>query len=131
MIYSSDVVWRALAPVFPEMLGAGHMLSVCSVVLAGTKQGSGEPFLIVEPTGGGWGASAGKDGEVGQFCVGDGETYNVPVEMAENRYGIMVDEYSLHDGRRRCRGIPGRKRRGAFLPGHDGRAAFYGILWTE
>ena len=96
MIYSSDVVWRALAPVFPEMLGAGHMLSVCSVVLAGTKQGSGEPFLIVEPTGGGWGASDGKDGEVGQFCVGDGETYNVPVEMAENRYGIMVDEYSLH-----------------------------------
>ncbi len=96
MIYSSDVVWRALAPVFPEALGAGHMLSVCSVVLAGTKQGSGEPFLIVEPTGGGWGASAGKDGEVGQFCVGDGETYNVPVEMAENRYGIMIDEYSLH-----------------------------------
>lgn len=96
MIYSSDVVWRALAPVFPEALGAGHMLSVCSVVLAGTKQGSGEPFLIVEPTGGGWGASAGKDGEVGQFCVGDGETYNVPVEMAENRYGIRIDEYSLH-----------------------------------
>ncbi len=96
MIYSSDIVWKALAPVFPEALGAGHMLSVCSVVLAGTKQGSGEPFLIVEPTGGGWGASDGKDGEVGQFCVGDGETYNVPVEMAENRYGIMIDEYSLH-----------------------------------
>ena len=96
MIYSSDIVWKALAPVFPQALGAGHMLSVCSVVLAGTKQGSGEPFLIVEPTGGGWGASQGKDGEVGQFCVGDGETYNVPVEMAENRYGIMVDEYSLN-----------------------------------
>ena len=100
MIYSVDVVWKALAPVFPEALGAGHMLSVCSVVQAGTKQGNGEPFLIVEPTGGGWGASQGKDGEVGQFCVGDGETYNVPVEMAENRYGIMVDEYSLHtDGK--------------------------------
>lgn len=96
MIYSSDIVWKALAPVFPEALGAGHMLSVCSVVLSGTKQGSQEPFLIVEPTGGGWGASDGKDGEVGQFCVGDGETYNVPVEMAENRYGIMIDEYSLH-----------------------------------
>lgn len=96
MIYSSDIVWKALAPVFPESLGAGHMLSVCSVVLAGTRQGSGEPFLIVEPTGGGWGASSRKDGEVGQFCVGDGETYNVPVEMAENRYGIMIDEYSLH-----------------------------------
>ena len=96
MLYAADVVWKALAPVFPESLGAGHMLSVCSVVLAGTKQKTDEPFLIVEPTGGGWGASMGKDGEVGQFCVGDGETYNVPVEMAESRYGIMVDEYSLH-----------------------------------
>ena len=96
MIYSSDVVWKALAPIFPEFLGAGHMLSVCSVVLAGLHHKTGEPFLIVEPTGGGWGASRGKDGEVGQFCVGDGETYNVPVEMAENRYGIMIDEYSLH-----------------------------------
>ena len=100
MIYTSDIVWKALAPVFPEFLGAGHMLSVCSVVLSGINHSTGEPFLIVEPTGGGWGASSGKDGEVGQFCVGDGETYNVPVEMAENRYGIMIDEYSLHtDGK--------------------------------
>ncbi|HBT95923.1 MAG TPA: 5-oxoprolinase, partial [Coriobacteriia bacterium] len=66
------------------------------VVLAGNHQDTGEPFLVVEPTGGGWGASRGKDGEVGQFCVGDGETYNVPVEMAELRYGIMVDEYNFH-----------------------------------
>ncbi|WP_434512481.1 hydantoinase B/oxoprolinase family protein [Desulfitobacterium sp. AusDCA] len=96
MLYATDVLWKALAPVFPEYLGAGHMLSVCSVVLAGTHQDTGAPFLIVEPTCGGWGASCAKDGEVGQFCVGDGETYNVPAEMAETRYGIMIDEYSLH-----------------------------------
>lgn len=96
MLYATDVIWKALAPVFPEYLGAGHMLSVCSVVLSGTHQDTGIPFLIVEPTGGGWGASSEKDGEVGQFCVGDGETYNVPVEMAETRYGIMIDEYNLH-----------------------------------
>jgi N-methylhydantoinase B len=100
MLYALDTVWKALAPVFPEYLGAGHMLSVCAVILSGTHHRSGEPFLIVEPTGGGWGASRGKDGEVGQFCVGDGETYNVPVEMAETRYGIVIDEYSLHtDGK--------------------------------
>ncbi|MDR1203876.1 MAG: hydantoinase B/oxoprolinase family protein [Peptococcaceae bacterium] len=96
MIYACDAIWKALAPVFPEYLGAGHMLSVCAVVLTGLHHKSGQPFLIVEPTGGGWGASRGKDGEVGQFCVGDGETYNVPVEMAESRYGIRIDEYSLH-----------------------------------
>jgi N-methylhydantoinase B len=50
----------------------------------------------VEPSVGGWGASEGQDGARGQFCIGDGETYNVPVEVAETRYGIMVDEYSLH-----------------------------------
>ena len=100
LIYSTDTVWKALAPVFPEVLGAGHMLSVCAVVLSGVHQDSGAPFLIVEPTGGGWGASRGKDGEVGQFCVGDGETYNVPVEMAESRYGIMIEEYNLNtDGK--------------------------------
>ena len=125
MIYSSDIVWKALAPVFPEALGAGHMLSVCSVVLAGTKQGSGEPFLIVEPTGGGWGASDGKDGEVGQFCVGDGETYNVPVEMAENRYGIMIDEYSLHTD-----GVGAGKYRGGSGAVRTYRAMTDGQLFT-
>lgn len=125
MIYASDVVWKALAPVFPEALGAGHMLSVCSVVLAGTKQGSAEPFLIVEPTGGGWGASAGKDGEVGQFCVGDGETYNVPVEMAENRYGIMIDEYSLHTD-----GLGAGKYRGGSGAVRSYRAMTDGQLFT-
>lgn len=96
MLYSLDTIWKALAPAFPEYLGAGHMLSVCAVILSGLHHKSGNSFLIVEPTGGGWGASRGKDGEVGQFCVGDGETYNVPVEMAETRYGIRIDEYSLN-----------------------------------
>jgi len=27
--------------------------------------------------------------------VGDGETYIIPVEVAETHYGIMVDQYTL------------------------------------
>ena len=100
MILAADTVWRALAPAFPDLLGAGHFGSVCAVVLTGRHHDTGAPFLIVEPTAGGWGASRGKDGEVGQFCVANGETYNVPVEMAESRYGIMIDEYNLNtDGK--------------------------------
>jgi len=95
MLYATDLIWHALAKTFPDRLTAGHYLSVCSVVLAGIHQDSGEPFLVVEPTCGGWGAGSGKDGEVGQFCVANGETYNVPVEIAETRYGILVKEYSL------------------------------------
>ncbi|WP_408007537.1 hydantoinase B/oxoprolinase family protein [Pseudalkalibacillus sp. A8] len=91
----ADLIWKALAPVLPERLTAGHLLSVCSVVLSGDHPETKEPFLIVEPSVGGWGAGAGLDGEKGQFCVGDGETYNVPVEVAESRYGVLVDEYRL------------------------------------
>ncbi|PEK98980.1 hydantoinase B/oxoprolinase family protein [Bacillus sp. AFS017336] len=96
MLYGSDLVWKALAPILPDRLTAGHLLSVCGVVLSGIHQDTNESFLIVEPSVGGWGAGDGIDGAVGQFCIGDGETYNVPVEVAEARYGIMVEEYSLH-----------------------------------
>jgi N-methylhydantoinase B len=90
-----DLVWKALAPVLPHRLTAGHFLSVCAVTLSGKHHVTGEPFLIVEPSVGGWGAGEGMDGARGQFCIGDGETYNMPVEIAETRYGVMVDEYSL------------------------------------
>lgn len=90
-----DLVWKALAPHLSDRLSAGHYSSVCSVVLTGKHQDSEEDFLIVEPSVGGWGASNKNDGVSGQFCVSNGETYNVPVEVAETRYGISVEEYSL------------------------------------
>jgi N-methylhydantoinase B len=95
MLYGTDLVWKALAPVLPNRLTAGHMLSVCGVVLSGTHHDTHEPFLSVEPSVGGWGAGQGMDGMAGQFCVLDGETFNIPIEVAETRYGVMVDEYSL------------------------------------
>ncbi|WP_312108247.1 hydantoinase B/oxoprolinase family protein [Brevibacillus reuszeri] len=95
-----DLVWKALAPILPNRLSAGHFLSVCAVTLSGKHHVTDEPFLIVEPSVGGWGAGEGQDGVRGQFCIGDGETYNMPVEIAETRYGVMVDEYSL-----RCDGM--------------------------
>lgn len=95
MNYVTDLVWRALAPIVPDRLTAGHFLSVCGVVVAGRHPDSGELFLLVEPQAGGWGAGAAKDGESGLMCVGDGETYVIPIEVAETRYGIIVDRYEL------------------------------------
>ncbi|MCL6633135.1 MAG: hydantoinase B/oxoprolinase family protein [Alicyclobacillus herbarius] len=92
--FAADVVWKALAPIVPDRLTAGHLESVCAVVLGGVKPDTEEHFLIVEPSVGGWGAGFGMDGQTGQFCIGDGETYNVPVEVAETRYGVRVTEYS-------------------------------------
>jgi N-methylhydantoinase B len=95
MNYVTDLVWKALAPIVPERLTAGHFLSVCGVVVAGLHPETGELFLLVEPQAGGWGAGAAKDGESGLMCVGDGETYVIPIEVAETRYGIIVDQYAL------------------------------------
>ncbi|MDN4075457.1 hydantoinase B/oxoprolinase family protein [Fictibacillus terranigra] len=95
MLAGADLIWQAMAPHLPERLSAGHLLSVCAVTLSGNHHDTHEPFLIVEPSVGGWGAGKGQDGARGQFCIGDGETYNVPIEVAETRYGVMIDEYSL------------------------------------
>lgn len=95
LLGSLDLVWKALAPHVPHRLAAGHLASVCSVTIAGNHQDTKEPFLIVEPSVGGWGGADGQDGASGQFCIADGETYNVPVEIAETRYGVMIDEYCL------------------------------------
>lgn len=100
MLYGSETIWKALAPVIPDRLTAGHLLSVCVVIMGGKHLDKDGNFLIVEPSVGGWGASNSFDGDTGQFCVLDGETFNVPVEIAENTYSVQVEEYSMRtDGR--------------------------------
>ncbi|MGH3134780.1 MAG: hydantoinase B/oxoprolinase family protein [Gaiellaceae bacterium] len=95
MEYVTDLVWKALAPVVPHRLPAGHFLSVCGVVVAGLHPDTNDLFLLVEPQAGGWGAAETRRGEQGLMCVGDGETYVIPIEIAEARYGILVDQYAL------------------------------------
>jgi len=93
--YVTDLLWKALAPVVSDRLPAGHFLSVCGSVVAGAHPDTGELFLLVEPHAGGWGGGSGKDGEQGLMCVADGETYMVPIELLEARYGVLVDEDAL------------------------------------
>ena len=110
MLYGNELIWQALAPLLPNKLSAGHLMSVCTVIMGGQHPDKDENFLIVEPSVGGWGATNERDGDTGQFCVLDGETFNVPVEVAETAYGIMVDEYSMRTdgaGAGKQRGGPG------------------------
>jgi N-methylhydantoinase B len=96
MIFASDLVWQALALVLPQRLTMGHFLSVCGTVVSGIHPDTGELFILVEPQAGGWGAGATRDGENALVCIGDGETYVIPVEVCETRYGVMVDQFSLN-----------------------------------
>jgi N-methylhydantoinase B len=92
---ATDLVWKALAPALPEVLTAGSFVSVCATSVACTHPDTGEPTLLVEPQPGGWGASAIKDGEHGLVSVGDGETYVIPAEVCEQRYGIRVERFGF------------------------------------
>jgi N-methylhydantoinase B len=92
---ATDLVWHALAPAFPDRLPAGTFVSVCSTSLALKHQDTGEETLLVEPQPGGWGAARDADGQHGLVSVGDGETYTIPVEVAEQRYGVLVERFGF------------------------------------
>ena len=92
---ASDLMWHALWPAFPDRLPAGTFVSVCSTSLALTHPDTGEPTLLVEPQPGGWGAARDADGQHGLVSVGDGETYVIPVEVAEQRYGVRVERFGF------------------------------------
>ena len=96
LTYAADLVWKALAPAATYRLTAGHFLSVVGEIVAGVNDKTREPFALVEPNPGGWGAGPEKDGESGLVSFADGETYASSVEVIENRYPILVDRYQLN-----------------------------------
>jgi N-methylhydantoinase B len=97
LIAAIDVMWKALAEVVPDRLPAGHQRSVGATFLSGLHPDTGELFVFGEPLVGGWGASLDSDGDSGQFCCGNGETFNIPVELFESRYGLQIEQYALHN----------------------------------
>ena len=94
--FANDLMWRALAPVVPERLGAGSYASLCCSYLVGEEAGTGELFVLAEPNVGGWGGSAAGDGESALIATTDGDTYNYPVEVVEARYPVLVERYALN-----------------------------------
>jgi N-methylhydantoinase B len=95
--FAIDLVWKALAPHLPDRLPAGSFLSVCATILSARQPETDELALLVEPLLGGWGAGCDKDGENGQFCPGNGQTYNIPIEVTERRYPVRVLRYAFHN----------------------------------
>jgi N-methylhydantoinase B len=106
MSHLTDLVAKALAPHIPERITAGHFLSIIGTILGGIDDYTGQPFVLCEPQAGGWGAGMNKDGENGLVAIGDGETFVMPAEVAETRYPIIVEQYSLnlHSGAGKYRG---------------------------
>lgn len=91
-----EVMWKALAPLMPHKLPVGHQRTVGATFISGLLPGTKDLFVMGEPLVGGWGAGFDHDGDSGQFCAANGETFNIPIELAESRYGFEIDQYALH-----------------------------------
>jgi N-methylhydantoinase B len=96
-IMALDLIWKALAPHLPNRLTAGSYSSICGTMLSGTHPETGAFWLLFGPYIGGWGAGCDFDGARGQFSAGNGETYNIPIELTEARYGISVEQHALRE----------------------------------
>lgn len=91
-----DLIWRCLAPHMEGRLPAGNFSSILGTIVFGPHPDTGRFFTIIEPQIGGWGGFEGGDGNSCIFSGFHGETYNCPVEVAETRYGLYVDQLRLN-----------------------------------
>ena len=92
-----DCVFRALAQAVPGGTIAGHHADIGVSNLYGADPATGGLFLFNSGAqGGGWGATADRDGENATICINDGDTHNSPVEATETKYpAIRIERYAL------------------------------------
>lgn len=92
-----DLILQCLSRQCPETVCAGTYSSNCVTFIGGTHHNTGRPFTLVEPELGGWGAMSDRDGNSAVFSPIHGNTFNCPVEVAEIRYGVIVDKLALNE----------------------------------
>ena len=93
---ATELVWKALAPLAQERFSVGSYMSLCGVFFYGTAPATGEPFVIVEPHMGGWGATHECDGASVLIASADGDTYNYSIELFEAKFPIRCHRYALN-----------------------------------
>ena len=115
-----DVVIGALAEALPEQVVGAANGANTTAVFSGVDPRSNSQYVYLETLGGGFGGRAAKDGTDG-VQVHITNTSNLPVELIEMEYPLLVESYSLIEdsgGPGRFRGGMGLRR--AIRPvGHD------------
>jgi N-methylhydantoinase B len=90
-----DLVIKALAPAIPQKVRAGHFGDSCSDFIAGKVPRTNEDYILLEGVTGGYGGKPFEDGECNLHSMDLGDTYNIPVEIIEQRYPLRVERYEL------------------------------------
>jgi N-methylhydantoinase B len=94
-VHASELIWKALAPLKPEVFSAGSYTSLVVLYLSG-RNANGELFVHIEPQHGGWGATPSRDGASGLISLTDGDTYNHSVELLEAKLPLLITRYGFN-----------------------------------
>ena len=91
-----DTIFKALAPVIPDRVIAGHHADLGIAMFHGLVAKERRLFIGSSgPLGGGWGAKHNQDGVSATVCLNDGDTHNTPVELSENKFPMMIERHAL------------------------------------
>jgi N-methylhydantoinase B len=94
-----DLFVTALAPALPERAAAAHFGDSMVVDFVRRRAGPAGPFFFMaEALAGGWGASAGGDGESALINNVNGGFRNMPVEVAEAKFPMRIRRFALRRG---------------------------------
>ncbi|MDP6474173.1 MAG: hydantoinase B/oxoprolinase family protein [Alphaproteobacteria bacterium] len=93
----AEAVFDALAKAIPERLFAAPAGTSGNFALGGYDPERGRAYVLYFFSGGGYGGSAQGDG-LTNGCSTIGISKSQPVEVLEQRYPVLFDEYSLHEG---------------------------------
>jgi N-methylhydantoinase B len=93
----AEAVFAALTPALPDQLFAAPAGTSGNFALGGVDPEGGRGYVMYLISGGGYGGSMDGDG-VSNGCSTIGISKTTPLEVVEQRYPVLFEEYSLHEG---------------------------------
>jgi N-methylhydantoinase B len=103
----AEAVFAALTPAIPELLFAAPAGTSGNFALGGHDPKIGRAYVMYLISGGGYGGSLDGDG-LSNGCSTIGISKTTPIEIIEQRYPVLIEQYALHEGS----GGPGERRGG-------------------
>ncbi len=93
----AEAVFSALSKAIPDQLFAAPAGTSGNLGVGGTDPKTGQSYVMYVISGGGYGGNPRGDG-MSNGCSTIGISKTTPVEIMEQRYPVLFEEFSLHEG---------------------------------
>ena len=93
----AEAVFAALSKAIPDQLFAAPAGTSGNLGVGGVDPKTGQAYVMYMISGGGYGGSPHGDG-ISNGCSTIGISKTTPIEIMEQRYPVLFEEYSLHEG---------------------------------